>query len=76
MSERTGVNVATLYRIETARARPQTRTLAALLGVYGLGKPKRTEMMTLLKQSAHRGRLNTFAADLPERYTSYIDAPV
>jgi transcriptional regulator with XRE-family HTH domain len=73
VAERTGVNVATLYRIETARVRPQARTLAALLDVYGLEEPKRTELMTLLKQSAHRGWLNTFATDLPERYTSYIE---
>ena len=31
--ERTGINVATLYRIEHARVRPQTRTLHALLDI-------------------------------------------
>ena len=33
--ERTGINVATLYRIEHARVRPQTRTLRTLLDLYG-----------------------------------------
>jgi transcriptional regulator with XRE-family HTH domain len=36
--ERTGINVATLYRIEHARARPQTRTLRTLLDLYGVEK--------------------------------------
>ena len=34
--ERTGINVATLYRIEHARVRPQTRTLRTLLDLYGV----------------------------------------
>jgi transcriptional regulator with XRE-family HTH domain len=33
--ERTGINVATLYRIEHARVRPQTRTLRTLLDLFG-----------------------------------------
>ena len=32
--ELTGINVATLYRIEHARVRPQTRTLRTLLDLY------------------------------------------
>lgn len=73
ISERTGINEATLYRIETARTRPQGRTLTSLLDVYEVTDPKRTELMTLLKQSAHRGWLHTFSSDLPERYASYIE---
>jgi len=34
--KRTGINVATLYRIEHARVRPQTRTLRTLLDLYGV----------------------------------------
>src|SRR5690349_21606210 len=34
VTERTGINGATLYRLETARARPQARTLRALLDLY------------------------------------------
>lgn len=71
--ERTGINVTTLYRIETARVRPQARTLTTLLDAYAVSDPKRSELMTLLKQSAHRGWLHTFASDLPERYASYIE---
>lgn len=73
VNERTGINVATLYRIETARVRPQARTLTSLLDVYRVVEPKRSELRTLLKQSATRGWLHTFASDLPERYASYIE---
>jgi transcriptional regulator with XRE-family HTH domain len=73
VNEKTGINVATLYRIETARVRPQARTLTSLLDVYRVAEPKRTELKTLLKQSATRGWLHTFASDLPERYASYIE---
>ncbi|WP_217711578.1 helix-turn-helix transcriptional regulator [Actinomadura sp. NAK00032] len=73
VNEQTGINVATLYRIETARVRPQARTLTSLLDAYRVAEPKRTELKTLLKQSATRGWLHTFASDLPERYASYIE---
>ncbi|TDC56255.1 XRE family transcriptional regulator [Actinomadura sp. KC345] len=73
VSEQTGINVATLYRIETARVRPQARTLSGLLDVYRVEEPKRSELRTLLKQAATRGWLHTFASDLPERYASYIE---
>ncbi|MEU5993073.1 helix-turn-helix transcriptional regulator [Spirillospora sp. NPDC047418] len=73
VNEQTGINVATLYRIETARVRPQARTLTSLLDAYRVVEPKRSELRTLLKQSATRGWLHTFASDLPERYASYIE---
>ncbi|WP_157106019.1 helix-turn-helix domain-containing protein, partial [Nocardia sienata] len=36
VSARTGINVTTLYRIETAQARPQRRTLMTMLDLYGV----------------------------------------
>ncbi|WP_328600674.1 helix-turn-helix domain-containing protein [Actinomadura physcomitrii] len=71
--EKTGINTATLFRIETARVRPQPRTLATLLDVYGVADPKRSELMILLKEAAQRGWLHTFASELPERYAAYIE---
>lgn len=73
VNEQTGINVATLYRIETARVRPQARTLTSLLDAYRVAEPKRSELRTLLKQAATRGWLHTIASDLPERYASYIE---
>src|SRR6266571_2959044 len=42
---RTGINVATLYRIEHARVRPQTRTLRTLLDLYGIEKDQQAELV-------------------------------
>ncbi len=73
VSNRTGINVATLYRIETARVRPQARTLTALLDIYRVDGPKQAELMVLLKEAGQRGWLHTFSSELPEHYTTYIE---
>ncbi|MFI6517968.1 helix-turn-helix domain-containing protein [Spirillospora sp. NPDC050679] len=73
VAQRTGINQATLYRIETARTRPQTRTLRTLLDVYEVTEPRRSELTTLLKEAPQRGWLHTLASSLPERYASYIE---
>ena len=46
--DRTGINVATLYRIEHGRVRPQTRTLRTLLGLYRVDEPRQAELVALL----------------------------
>ncbi len=70
--ERTGINVATLYRIEHARVRPQTRTLAALLDLYGVDAPRQAELIALLRDARQRGWLHAYQSELPEQYTTYI----
>lgn len=45
--DRTGINVATLYRIEHGRVRPQTRTLRTLLGLYPVDEPRQAELVAL-----------------------------
>src|SRR5206468_3154005 len=50
IAERTGINVATLYRIERiehARVKPQTRTLRTLLDLYGVEQAQRGELIGL-----------------------------
>ena len=69
---RTGVNEATLYRIETAKARPQARTLAALLDLYAVPDDARAELTSLSKQSAEQNWLQSFPNELPEPYPTYI----
>src|SRR5712691_11735508 len=69
VSDRTGIDRATLYRIETARARPQTRTLQALLDLYGVGAPGRDELLDLARGAARRGWLSPY--DLPAQYMTY-----
>lgn len=72
VTERTSINEATLYRLETAKARPQARTLTALLGLYGATADQRTELAALSRQSAEPNWLQSFPAELPEPYPTYI----
>src|SRR6266566_1527701 len=72
VGERTGINVATLYRIEHARVRPQTRTLRTLLDLYGADQELQADMIDLLRDARQRGWLHAYQSELPELYTTYI----
>jgi transcriptional regulator with XRE-family HTH domain len=72
-AEQTNINSATLYRIETAKARPQKRTLLALLDKYGVIDPaRRAALLDLSKQATQLGWLQAYESELPEEYTTYI----
>jgi transcriptional regulator with XRE-family HTH domain len=71
-ADQTGINVATLYRIEHAKVRPQTRTLNTLLALYGVGEQEQAELVALLRDARQRGWLQAYESDLPELYTTYI----
>jgi transcriptional regulator with XRE-family HTH domain len=70
--ERTGINAATLYRIEHGRVRPQTRTLRTLLDLYGVDQDQQAELVSLLRDARQRGWLHAYQSELPEHYTTYI----
>jgi transcriptional regulator with XRE-family HTH domain len=72
VTSRTGINAATLYRIETARARPQQRTLVTLLGLYEVEEPHRGEIVALLHGASAQGWLRPYHSELPDEYTAYI----
>jgi transcriptional regulator with XRE-family HTH domain len=72
VTEQTGINEATLYRIESGRARPQVRTLMALLGLYGVAEPERSDLLALSRESSEQNWLQSFPGELPEAYTAYI----
>ena len=72
VTQRTGINEATLYRIETAKVRPQRRTLIGLLDLYEMVDPQRSEILALSKQADEQGWLRPYHADLPDQYTAYI----
>src|SRR2546430_13463467 len=56
ISEQTNINPATLYRIETAKVRPQRRTLLALLDRYGVtDEARRAELVGLSRDSTQLG---------------------
>jgi transcriptional regulator with XRE-family HTH domain len=79
--ERTGINVATLYRIEHARVRPQTRTLRTLLDLYRVEGVHQDELVALLRDARQRGWLHAYQSVLREQFTGaaipdvvYIDS--
>lgn len=72
VEERTGVNEGTLYRIETARSRPQKRTLIALLDLYEVTGTLRAELLSIAKSADDQGWLRPYHAELPEEYAAYI----
>jgi transcriptional regulator with XRE-family HTH domain len=72
VSDRTGINTTTLFRIESARARPQARTLMALLDLYGVPEASRSDLITLSRQAGEQVWLQVLSSDLPEEYTTYI----
>jgi transcriptional regulator with XRE-family HTH domain len=71
-SEQTGINNATLYRIETAKARPQMRTLTTLLNLYHVDAEQREYLTILCRDAGKQGWLRPYHSDLPEEYTAYI----
>jgi transcriptional regulator with XRE-family HTH domain len=72
VEEQTGVNEGTLYRIETARARPQRRTLVALLNLYQVDDPLRSDLLDLARSANGQGWLRPYHSELPEEYAAYI----
>jgi transcriptional regulator with XRE-family HTH domain len=72
VAEKINVSSVTLYRIETAKTRPQLRTLIALLDAYGVTGSNRVDLMALQKEAKQRGWLHSFGADLTDQYTALI----
>lgn len=72
VEEQTGVNEGTLYRIETARARPQRRTLLALLDLYAVGEPLRADLIELTRTADGQGWSRPYPWQLPGEYAAYI----
>ena len=70
--ERTGINSVTMYRIEHARVRPQTRTLRTLLDLYGVEKQQQADLVALLRDARERGWLHPYQSELPEQYMTFI----
>jgi len=72
VSERTGKDRSTLYRLENGQQRPQRSTLIQLLDLYPVEEPKRGELLTLLREAGQRGWLQQYRSELPEVYSDYI----
>lgn len=72
VAEQTNINSATLYRVETARVRPQVRTVITLLDLYCVEKEQQDQLLALLRESGQRGWLQSFEGKLSDQYASYI----
>lgn len=72
VENQTGVNEGTLYRIETARARPQRRTLTALLDLYGAGEPVKADLLEIARSSGGQGWARPYDWQLPGEYAAYV----
>jgi transcriptional regulator with XRE-family HTH domain len=72
IAERTGINQATLYRIETAKARPQSRTLTTLLDLYGVDPDKREALIALFRSAKQQNWLQPYQEGLPAEYNTFI----
>ncbi|WP_054814270.1 helix-turn-helix domain-containing protein [Nocardia arizonensis] len=73
VSGKTGINVTTLYRIESAQARPQRRTLMTLLDLYGIEPERRKYALDLLSDAQKPGMSRPYEANLTEVYSAYIN---
>ena len=73
VSSQTGINVTTLYRIETAQARPQRRTLMTMLDLYGVEEERRNDALKLLAEALKPGMSRPFEAAVSEVYAAYIN---
>lgn len=72
-AELTHMNSASLWRIETARTRPQRRTLLGLLDKYGVTDPqRRADLVALAKDAGQLGWLQAYEDLLPDEYNTYI----
>ena len=72
VSERTGKDRSTLYRLESAQQRPQRSTLIQLLDLYGASPDRRAELLGLLREAGQRGWMQPHRSDLPDIYSDYI----
>lgn len=72
VSERTGKDRSTLYRLETAQQRPQRSTLIQLLDLYGVQEPRRSELLEVLREVGQRGWMRPYRSELPESYSDLI----
>ncbi|APE38596.1 transcriptional regulator [Nocardia mangyaensis] len=73
VSARTGINVTTLYRIEMAQARPQRRTLGAMLDLYQVSDKIREEALSLLTDALKPGMSHAYEGAVSDVYATYIN---
>lgn len=69
----TGITSTTMYRIETAKTRPQKRTLTSLLDLYGVTeKARRDALIDLSRRGGDPQWLQPYQSELPEQYMTFV----
>ncbi len=73
VAERTHYDQSSIWRLETAKNRPQRRTILVLLELYGIKKPDdQGRYLELLQKSSELNWMSGFEEALPEDYQTYI----
>lgn len=72
VTEMTAINNVTLYRVETSRARPQKRTLMALLDLYQVPDAQRCELLEICQGAEYPDWLRPYRSELPEVYAAFL----
>ncbi|MFI7273871.1 helix-turn-helix domain-containing protein [Streptomyces sp. NPDC049879] len=72
VADATGVNEVTLRRIEARQARPQKRTLIALLDAYAVRGDEREKIVALARGAQEQGWIRPYDAELPDEYNAFI----
>jgi len=72
VTERTGLDQSSLYRIERALNKPQRRTVMTLLQLYEVDQKRSETLLAWLKDSGQQGWFQVYEPFLPEQYQAYV----
>ncbi|MET7329492.1 helix-turn-helix transcriptional regulator [Nonomuraea sp. NPDC005650] len=72
VANETGLVASTLFRLETAKTKPQLRTLRTLCDLYRTSPERREELEALLRAASEETWLQPTAEYLPGPYAAYI----
>jgi transcriptional regulator with XRE-family HTH domain len=72
VTEQTGLDQSSLYRIERAQNKPQRRTVTTLLQLYKVEPDRQATLLGWLKESGQTGWFQVYEPYLPEQYQAYV----
>jgi transcriptional regulator with XRE-family HTH domain len=72
VTEQTGLDQSSLYRIERGLNKPQRRTVMTLLKLYEVSGDRQTTLLGWLKESGQTDWFQVYEPHLPEQYQAYV----
>ncbi|MGX6605131.1 helix-turn-helix domain-containing protein [Micromonosporaceae bacterium Da 78-11] len=72
VTEQTGLDQSSLYRIERAMNKPQRRTVITLLQLYQVDRDRQATLLGWLRESGQTGWFQVYEPYLPEQYQAYV----